>query len=222
MNATVRRRTATLELWRSAKGLEPFRVSFVRGLPGELPQVAVEARQSIPGRLIHGPELPAKLLKRQVTLARIAGPACGYQVVLLQPCSAKRARYHMVYDRAACGDSGMSLPAFPVRVVGEMLGEDDPEQRHHRVEDRPSTAVPAGPAIAAKHADHERAWDRRTPAHRAPGVGDVCHAALCGSSIAVHKLPNDRGDDLGIVVSIRHKTIEQHDHLDANSWRGGR
>lgn len=115
-------------------------MSFVRRLPGELPQVVVKARQSVPGRLIDGLELPAKLFKRQITLARIAGPARSYQVAFLQPCSVKRARYYMVHYRAACGDGRMRLSALPVRVIGEVLGEDDPEQRHHRVEHSRPTA----------------------------------------------------------------------------------
>lgn len=186
--------------------MEPFRVSFVRRLSGDLPQGAVEARQPIPGRLIHGPELPA-LLKRQVTLACIAWPASGYEIALLKPRSAEGARYYMVDHRGARGDSGMSLPGLPVRVVGEVLGEDDSEQGHHRIEDRPLTAIPAGPAIAAKHADHEWTRDRGAPAYRSPRVGDVRHAAVCARSIAAHQSRYHSGDDPGIVVSVRHKPI---------------
>jgi hypothetical protein len=118
----------------------------------------------------------------------------------------------MVNHSAAGGDGGVGLPGLPVRVVREVLGEDNSEQGHHGIEDRPPTAVPAGPAITAKHADHKRPRDRRALAYCAPGVGNVCHAALCARSITAHQPRNDCGDDLGIVVSVGHKSIEQQDH----------
>jgi hypothetical protein len=68
----------------------------------------------------------------------------------------------------------------------------------------------------------EWTWDRGALADHLPGVSDVRHAAIRPRPVAVHQLRNDLREYLGIVVLLRHKAIEQQDHVDANLIRGGR
>jgi hypothetical protein len=123
----------TIRRCRVTKRSEPLRVSFGGGSPSDLPQLPIKAGRSVPGRLRHGPQFPAKLHQRQVTLTRIARPASRCEIALLKPRSAKRTSDFMVDDGAVSGDGGVGLPSLPVRVVGEVFGEDDTEQRHHGI-----------------------------------------------------------------------------------------